>query len=330
MEVINLFDHMVDTCNGLALGFQLYYFTNLGFLEKHKINVPFSLMVEELRAQTEAPGWKIMGCLESKTIDNKTQLIIFTKNRFLDGLKLHYHVFRSAILAERFALGYERYFFRLDSKYSLLGWAGFNGSELKRLRTKNDTDLQDYSTALENGLIFFNPKFKLPRFIFKISTLLSAAKIIIPIKWIEFKETHYPLFICPRDIRIHRNKFHSVINGSVAVKPNSSVSIDDLIRAHCSSILRKTIRTARKRAKITNISKYLRLGYLRIGIFSEDFRIRKLRNSGLIPELLCTIEFKRLQRIRTIDITGGIPETIRKFRIVWNRNAKIASSHLTP
>ncbi len=74
---------------------------------------------------------------------------------------------------------------------------------------------------------------------------------------------------------------------------------------------------------MTYISKYLRLGYLRIGVYSEDFRIRKLKNSGLIPELLCTIEFKRLQRIHTIDIIGGKPETIKKFRIVWNKNAKI-------
>ena len=129
--------------------------------------------------------------------------------------------------------------------------------------------------------------------------------------------------IDPRDTRIHRNKSHSVINGGIVIKSNSSIPIDDLIRTYCSSIVRKAIRFARKRAKMTNISKYLRIGYLRVGIYSKDFRIRKLRNSGLIPELLCTIEFKRLRRIRTIDIIGGKPETIKKFRIVWNKNAKI-------
>jgi hypothetical protein len=314
---------MLDICNGLSLGFRLFYFTNLEFVEEHNINIPVPIMIEELRAKTEAPGWKIKGCLESQTIDDKRQLIIFTKNRFLDRLKLNYHVFRSAILTERFTPGYERYFFSLDSKYSLLGWAAFDGLELKKLRAHNDSKLQNYTNTLKDGLIFFNPKFRLPRFFFKISTLIAAMKIIIPIKWDEFKSIHFPLSIDPRDTGIHRNKFHSVINGSVIIKSNSSISIDNLIRTYCNSIVRKTITTARKRAKMTNISKYLQLGYLRIGIYSEDFRIRKLRNSGLIPELLCTIEFKRLQRIHTIDIIGGKPEIIRKFRIVWNKNAKI-------
>lgn len=322
-DVVNLFDNMLDICNGLSLGFLLFYFTNLEFIEKHSIDVPLPIMMEGLRVETDAPGWEIRGCLESETVDNRSQLIIFTRNRFLDRLKLNYHVFRSAILAERFAPGYKRYFFSLDSKYSLLGWAAFDGSELNRLRTQNDGKMQDYDNALENGLIFFNPKFKLPWFFFKMSTLISVMKIIIPIKLCEFKETLYPLSVDPRDLRIHRNKFHSVIRGSVVIKSNTSFPVDDLIRTHCSSIVRKAIRTARKRAKMTNISKYLRLGYLRIGVYSEDFRIRKLRNSGLIPELLCTIEFKRLRRVSTIDIIGGKPETIKKYRIVWNKKAEI-------
>ena len=140
---------------------------------------------------------------------------------------------------------------------------------------------------------------------------------------LEFKEKFYKLSIKPRKVSIHQNKFHSVVNGSVIVMPNSNSPIDELIRNNSGSIVRKTIKKARKNAKTTDISKYLPVGYLRISIYSKDFRVRKLENSGLIPELLCTIEFKRLQRIQTIDIIGGIPEKINKLRIVWNANAKI-------
>ena len=321
--VINLFDNMMDICNGLSLGYKLYYFTNLEFLETHNINIPLSIMIEELRAETNAPGWEIKGCLESEAVDNISQLNIFTKNRFLDRLKLNYHVFRSAVLAEKFAPGYKRYFFMLDSKYSLLGWAAFDGSELNRLRTQKDSKLEDYVNTLEDRLIFFNPKFKLPRFIYRIATMISVIKIMFPIKWREFKETHEPLSIDARDTKIHSKKIHSIINVNVVITSNSNIPIYDLIRTYCSYIVRKSIKTARKKEKVTNFSKYLPLGYLQIYIYSEDFRIRKLRSSGLIPELLCTIEFKRLRRIRTVDIYGGIPEIIKKFRIVWNKNAKI-------
>lgn len=322
-DIIRYFDSMLDICNGLCLGFKLFYFTNLEFLEKHGVSIPRPIMIEELRIASNAPGWEVRGCLDSETSDNISQLIIFTRNSLLNRSKLNYHVFRSAILAERFAPGYKRYFFSLNSKYSLKGWAAFNGSELNRLRNQINSSLSDYTNVLEGGLIFFVPKFKLPRFVFKISNLISIMKIQFPIKWRELKESRSPLLINPRDIRIHRNRFHSVINGSVIIKPNSSTSIDDLIRTYYRTVVRKAIREARKKTKLTDILKYLRLGYLRIAIYSEDFRIRKLRTSGLIPELMCTIEFKRLKRIRTIDIMGGKPEIIKKFRIVWNKNAKI-------
>ena len=55
---------------------------------------------------------------------------------------------------------------------------------------------------------------------------------------------------------------------------------------------------------------------------SKDFRVRKLGVSGLIPELICTIELKKLKRIKCPDIFGGKPEVIRNFRVVWNSNAE--------
>jgi len=47
--------------------------------------------------------------------------------------------------------------------------------------------------------------------------------------------------------------------------------------------------------------------------------VRNLRNSGLIPELVATIEVNTTKRIQTIDIIGGKPEQLGKYRIVWNK-----------
>ena len=183
-DTINLFDDMLDISNGLSLGFCLFYFTNLEFLEKHDIMIPLPIMIEELKAETNATGWKIRGYLESETIDNRSQLIIFAKNCFLDRVKLNYHVFRSAIFAEKFSPGYQRYFISLDSKYSLPGWAAFDGSKLCKLRNKHIDNIQDYYTTLES--IYFHPKFKLPRFVFKVVTFFSIIWINLTITLLEF------------------------------------------------------------------------------------------------------------------------------------------------
>jgi hypothetical protein len=321
-EFINLFDNLLDICNGLSLGLRLFYFTNIDFIEKHHINIPRQIMIEELTEETNAPAWEINECLEGETVDNRSQLNIYVKNRVLDPLAYQYHAFRSAILAEKLVPGYDIYFIILDSAYFKFGLIAFNGLKLKILRTKSNYSLQDYAEALENRILLIEPKIKLPRLFYKIITLLSSFKIIVPLKLEESKGTP-KLVVDPRYTEIHRSGHHSVGKGKVIIKIDSNEPIDDLIRTNCDYIVKETVMSARKRTKMTDVSKYLPLGYLLMHVYSEDFRIRKLKNSGLIPELLCTIEFKRLKRIRTIDIAGGKPEIIKGFRIVWNKNAKI-------
>ena len=142
----------------------------------------------------------------------------------------------------------------------------------------------------------------------------------MPLKLKELNEVYKQIFIDPRYTEIHRNGHHCVVNARVVIKPHSNKNVEDLIRDNYGSIVKETVKAARKREKIIDSSKYLPLGYALISVYSEDFRIRKLKNSGLIHELLCTIEFKRLKKIRTVDIAGGKPEIIKRFRIVWNKH----------
>lgn len=54
-------------------------------------------------------------------------------------------------------------------------------------------------------------------------------------------------------------------------------------------------------------------------------RVRKLRQSGLIPELIGTVEVNSSKQIRTIDILGGTVEQHGKYRIVWNKQWLISN-----
>lgn len=319
-RIIDFFDEMLDICNGLSLGLRLFYFTNLDFLEKYGIKIPFPVVIEELKAELNAPGWEIKRCFESKTIDNRSQSLIISQNTFLDPLKLNYYVFRSAFLAEKYAPGYERYFFRLISKYSLPGWAAFNGTELTKQRTQNNTKTADYSNVLEDNLIFFVPKLKVPKIFLKFSTLVSSFRIQLPLKIAEMKVALNPISLEIRDTMIHRNGFFSIVKGVVIVKIAQNSTLDDLIKENYELIIRNVIKSARKKARKIDVSRYLLIGYIHISVYSEDFRIRKLVNSGLIPELVCTIEKNRLKRIKQIEIFGGVAEKRGKSKIVWNKN----------
>jgi len=322
-ETVNLFDDMLDLCNGLSLGFRLFYFNNLGFLNTNLIRIPQPILVEELRAEAEAPSWTIRACLESELVPGKTQLVVFVKNSLLDRSKVNYHAIRTAILCERFAPNYDRYFLRIDSKFSrFVGWAGFNGIKLKQLRFNEKSDIAGYASAIEEGGVFFCPKFRIPKVVSKLSTIIMSVKVIIPLMLRKIKDEFSTLSISVRKTEIHRNGYHIVVNGEVFVKQNKSIRLRKLIRDNCPSIVKRVVKRARKNDGRYNILHFLPVGYVRLGIYSKDFRVRKLGVSGLIPELLCTIELKKLKRIKCPDILGGKPEIIKNFRVVWNSNAE--------
>jgi hypothetical protein len=58
--------------------------------------------------------------------------------------------------------------------------------------------------------------------------------------------------------------------------------------------------------------------YIFASMFHRDFRIRRMKNFGLGPELLGTLTCTRSKRIKVIDIYTGIPEQLKRIRLVWN------------
>ena len=175
-EIIRKFDDLLDICNGLALALKVFIIINRDFFQSNNLLIPKQFLIQELKAQSNAPRWKVVDCLENVIMDNKKQLNIFTENSLLGLEEVNYYAFRTAVIAEYFASGYDRYFFSLKSKYSLPGWAGFDGAILKRERKKNTDDLTGYTGVLEDNLLFFIPKIKIPKFVRKIINISLIAK----------------------------------------------------------------------------------------------------------------------------------------------------------
>ena len=169
-EIIYLFDNMVDCCNAMALAIKCFMITQHDYCRKNGFKSPKTNLIHELKAQANTPQWKVVDCLESCTINDKRQLNIFVYNKLFDLESVNYYGLRSAIMAEYFAPGYDRYFINFKSKYSKVpGWGAYSGLILSQGRIMNS--LEAYQNVLCDGLLFFIPKWKFPKSIIKIYTL---------------------------------------------------------------------------------------------------------------------------------------------------------------
>lgn len=313
-SMIRLCDDLIDVCNGLSSALKVFL-----ILSRDKgYKLPRELLIEELVEETRTPWWSIEGCVES-ILGSTRQLMIYAHPNSRDFAKVQWSSFQSAVLAEYFATGYDRYFFSLQTPLALPGWVGFNGNELKRLRESNATEIADYATTMEKPGVFYVPRFPLPRFLGVLDTLLHSFRLRWPLTAIEIRKNLGIPEIISRNASIHRNGWSLVLNGSVVIENSTKDNSANIIRTHRRQIIRKVAKQARTSTSLLNPIRYLPIGYARIAVFSKDFRQRRLNSFGLGPELICTIQLKYIHRIKSPDIMGSTIETKGNWRIAWNR-----------
>jgi len=312
-DILRLVDDLADVCNGMALALKTFIFSHFN----DGYPVPKQILLEQLQAETDTPWWHILGCTPSR-FTSQNQLILYARPNSRDYLKVAYSVLLSGVLAERFAPGYDRYFFSLRSQKALPGWAAFDGKQLLEIRNKGDETLTDYQGALENNLIFYTPRTKLPRVLGMLDTLIHSFRI------------HWPLFLSDMrerlgrpDIRVRTSSMHctgwgTVLKGSVLVLPTRGALSQDLLRNNCRGIISAALSNARRDCSLTSMVRYLPLRYARIAVFARNYRRRRLLNFGLGADLVATVQVKRITRIQAPDIYGSQIETRGRYRIAWN------------
>jgi len=321
-KIIRMFDDLLDICNGFSLAFKMFFILNREFFTLNKLNSPNNFLISELKAQANSPDWKVVSCLESFNIKNQKQLNIITENSLLDYSKVNYHAFRTAVLAEYFASGFDRYFISLKSKYSLPGWASYNGKILKRERLSKSENVNGYAGVLEENLLFFIPKYKLPKFLLKLIGFWTIFKVNYPLEF--HKATNYS-FIKQyefREAKPFKRKLFVINNDPSLVFFNDNPEyIIDTVRNKYKKIVRFTIRKSKRKLK-PKFARLLRTRYIRVTLYDTDLRKRNLRSSGLIDNLICSITINTTKQVKNIDFIGGKVEQYGKYRIVWNKNWK--------
>lgn len=204
-NVVQKFDDMLDICNGLLLAFSVFSLSRSGM----KNLVPQILMIEELRAETEAPYWDITGVLSSTAIGNKKQLIVYCNVRTMDESMVRFSTFQTAVLAERVAPSYDRYFVSMKARNGLPGWAIFGGSELANHRL-SDHDIEEYSDVIQDYL----PIFLANRKSLGILNRLERLKYAVQVSW--------PIILAEYQERIGLPQILSVVQASTVIRGEQS------------------------------------------------------------------------------------------------------------
>ncbi|MBP1631267.1 MAG: hypothetical protein H6Q15_2160 [Bacteroidetes bacterium] len=321
-KIIEVFDNALDIVNGFCLAYKVFCISNQDFFNKYKIPIPQSILLEELQAKVNAPAWKICNTLDSIALKNKKQLMIYVKNENWDYNKVLFLSFTTAYWAEKLTSSYNRIFFSFHSTHSKIssGWSAFNADKLRELRLNKETKLEDYKGVLEGDLLYFIPKFIFPKFIYKIGTLLSSLRIIFPIHLKKYLDTYFPQPFYLRETQIHTKGYFTVIvDPSIIIKHKFQIDIQNLIRHNRQKIVRLAINKSKATLPYFSKTRLYPVKYIRLFVYDMDKRVRQLQNSGLIEELICSIEVNTTRRISTIDINGGTVEQIGKYRIVWNK-----------
>ncbi|MDA9330689.1 hypothetical protein OAC17_01270 [Flavobacteriaceae bacterium] len=317
-RIIRMFDDILDICNGFSLAFKIFTITQREYFQNNDLRIPRNFLLQELKAQANAPKWEVIDCLENEIMDGKKQLNIFTKNSCLEHSEVNYYAFRTAVFAEYFASGFDRYFFSLKSKYSLPGWAGYKGEILKRERIRNSNTLEGYEGVLEENLLYFIPRLKLPKLITKIIRFIAIAKTLLPIEYHRSTNYQFKRRYFLRDTKPFRRGLSIIINDpSLIITPEQRDNIIELIRRDYKKIIRYAIRKSKKEMP-RFWHRFLRTNYIRVTIYDKDLRKRQLRGSGLIDSLVCSITLNRSSKIKNIDFIGGQLEQKGKYRIIWN------------
>lgn len=321
-KIIEVFDNTLDIVNGFCLAYKVFCISNSHFFDKYKIPIPQSILLEELQTKVNAPAWTIYNTLDSIALNNKKQLMIYVKNENWDYNKVQFFSFTTAYWAEKLTTSYNRIFFSFYSTHSKYptGWAAFNADRLRELRLNKETKLEDYKGVLEGDLLFFIPKYKFPKFVYKLGNLWSSLNTLFPIYLNNYLDTYFPKPFYLRETQIHSKKYYTVITDpSIIIKPRFQTDIQNLIRNNKKKIVQIAIKKSKATVPFFSKANMLPVKYIRLFIYDTNKRVRQLRHSGLIEELVCTIEVNTTRRIRTIDIIGGTVEQIGKYRIVWNR-----------
>ncbi len=314
-DIINIFDDMLDICNGMMLALKIFFVLNhtRGYV------YPLTFAIEELIEQTENKWVQVNNCIPMMIRSNISQLVIYSTVKTTDFHKVRFFMFIIATLVESLLPEYNKYFISFTSKCALPGWFAFEGEKLAFARLSSCNEYSVYKDVVDERNIFFASKYKFPKFIYKIDSLNEAFFIHKKLIAEELDKIFKKYRIHVYNSENHLNKFSLVINADCVIKFAIETNILDFVKENYKKIINNAANQIKKKIKVFSVNRVLPIGFVRLSVFEESKRKRSFRRYGLGENLVCVIKLNKLPGIRCPDILNSVTEQHGVYRIEWNK-----------
>lgn len=315
--IVSLFDDLLDTLNGFCFALKVFYFANKEFLNSKKVNIPISIMLQELTSGASTFKWEIKSCLES-TVQGRNQLNIFIDTKLRDITILRSNIFHSGILASELTNKYD--IICLQIRNGLGGLAMFDANKVRQINLSHtNPKLEDYVREAyykKSELLFFAKSNSL-NILRKIITMLYIGQILLPIYFRPFYRKYRRKFEVISTY-IHSKKWYNVVEASIVLDLTKVGDARMFVKKKYNYIIKKVINESKSDKSLFSRIKLLPARFVTVQIYMDNVRVREGRISKMKGKKICSL---RLNNTSNIKIANPFPEhtdTIGNYTILWS------------
>lgn len=316
-ETLQMFDDLLDICNGLAAAFRLLVVLETKLLFSEATRIPPGLFFAEMQHQLNTAGWQVRDYLEFE-YDSKRDLNLFVETSYFDDRKTQLAVIRAAVVAARFMPTFDRCNVQLQRRGRMGGWGLFEISKVQELLQRGVTEAAPYlAAASEMGFMVF-PLFRH----FRVGQPLRLIGSIVEVfrtSWPTVRSrTPRPQV---RHARMVSKETYSLVTAATVLHIDDLKTAMQFVVRNLRSILRDATRAAQRDSTTARSIRWLPVGYVEVDVHRSDRRRRQLISGGLNANLLCRIVRKVRGQIQIMPLHESVPQQIGKVIIFWNRAA---------
>lgn len=311
-KIIELFDDLVDVLNGFCLALRLFYLSNSDFCKIYGVNVPNSILLNELMKAGCVLSWDIKACLDS-TVNSKKRLNIFIETTLTEATILRMNIFYTGVLAGELTQNYSEIALHMNNN-GMSGLAMFDAEKLRTINKENsDFALENYIDAyLPDMELLYFANFKQNKLFKKISTFWHIGKSISSL----FISKPKRLFNIIKT-NIHSKKRYSVVEGSISINDKNIEDIDNFIIDNYKLLVKSVVNEAKRNCGYLTLLKYLPAKFITVTVYKSDVRRREWRHSKLVDKKVCFIQMNSTWTIRIPEYYKEKVKRFGNYKIIW-------------